>query len=495
MVVREDLASWTGASAVSLTWSADDALAMQQQAMQVVEHGVILVNDITHVANVNPVAARFLEISAGLCNDGEFVCGLDRLRQRASNTESLGEQMSLLNAHPESRISNWIWHFPESAMHLSFATAPLIAESMRGRVWVIHDVTALFGALQTVSRLEHRMKDLLTEGDVIAFRLRPGGVFDWISPSTMRMMGYDDTVFIGSNAKDFCHPDDMSIFVRTVQRLRTTGLPQRVAFRVPDSGGNLRTLEGRMFLSKDGSGCIDAILSDVSSYIELERLRHLMVSAASHEFKTPLAFMTTGLAMLEDGTLNPSTDEGRDVLDRMYSASLRLARMSESLLGLHKIEITRLAVVEGPTSVSHCVARAARSVPTERGIAVHIEDRSGGTVQRFDQDLIEQAVINLVDNAVQHSPDGGVVDVITDCRAEETTIIVRDRGDGISVDDRDRIFEPFIRLTRHRHGSGLGLSIVRRVAELHGGSVVVRDPNDGPGASFVLTIRDLEAQV
>jgi signal transduction histidine kinase len=482
------------ASDLILSWSADDALAILQQAIQVVEHGIVLVDDITHVANVNPVAARFLEVSEGFCSDMEFGRGLEELRQRAANARTLGVQLSELDEDPDIRLSNWVWHFPKSAVHLSFSTAPVATESVRGRVWVIQDVTQHFDALRTVSRLEHFMRDLLTEGDVIAFRLRRGGIFEWISPSTMRMMGYDATMFVESKAKDFCHPDDITSFNRTFRRLKDTGQPQRVGFRAPDLSGSLRNLEGRMFLAKDRADCIDVIMSDVTSHIELERLRNLMVSSATHEFKTPLAFMTTGLAMLEDGTIDPSTAEGKDVLDRMYSASLRLARMSESLLGLHKIEITRLAVVDRPTSLARCVARAARSVPAERGVSLDIQDLSAGLLRRFDDDLIEQAVVNLVDNAVRHSPDGAVVDVVTTCRADESTIAIRDRGPGIPVDDRDRIFEPFVRLTRHRLGSGLGLSVVRRVAELHHGTVVVQDPNDGPGSSFVLRIPDLEAQ-
>jgi PAS domain S-box-containing protein len=476
---------------ITLGWSAENALAIQNQALHAIDHGVVLVDDTTQMARVNHVAAHWLNLPVGYCPAEDFRSKLEDLRRSASNAASLAIEMSELFGSPEGRMSSWPWHFDEASLHFHLSTAPIESETVRGRVWVFLDVSDLYQALKNVEQLEHRLEHLLTEGDVIAFRLRPGGFLEWMSPSTKRIMGYDPREFIGKHASEFCHPDDVATFRATTSRLRATGEPQMVGFRVPDAEGNVKTFEGRTFLAMDGSGAVDVVLYDISNHVEVERLRSLMVSTASHEFKTPLAFMTTGLAMIEDGTINPATDEGRDVLDRMYGASLRLARMTESLVGMQSLEITRTAVADTPISIARCVTRAAFSVPTERNVLVAVTDESGGTKRLIDQDLLEQAVINLVDNAVRQSPDEGLVDVTVKSDEDSITVIIRDRGPGIPLDVRERIFQPFVRLNDRYRGIGIGLAIVERVAALHHGSVTIHDPVDGVGSEFRLILREV----
>lgn len=475
----------------TLGWSADDALRIQNLALQAVEHGVVLVNDAMRTAYVNHAAAHLLDMPAGYRPAEDFRSKLEDLRRSASNATSLAIEMSELLGAPEARISGWPWHFNVPSMHLHLSSTPIKTDSVRGRVWVFLDVSDLYRALQSVEQFEHRLENLLTEGDVIAFRLRRGGYIEWISQSAKRIMGYDREKFIGRHAGEFCHPDDVPTFRSTSGRLRATGEPQPVGFRMPDASGTVRSFEGRAFLAKDGSDAVDIVLSDVSNHVEVARLRSLMMSTASHEFKTPLAFMTTGLAMIEDGTINPATDEGRDVLDRMYAASLRLARMTESLVGMQSLEITRTAVADRPMSLARCVTRAAFSVPAERNVHVAVTDESDGRLRFIDEDLLEQAVINLVDNAVRHSPDDGLVEVVVKTDEESITVTVRDHGTGIPMEARDRIFQPFVRSNDRHRGMGIGLAIVERVAALHHGSVTIHDPEDGVGSEFRLILQEI----
>lgn len=468
-------------------------MALQTQAVREVEHGIVLVNESTRTAHVNPVAARILRIPDGTCRIESFRLGLGLLMQRSSNAPELEVEMYRLLASPESRISKWLWHLTDPPCHLHVSVAPLKADGIRGRVWVFHDVSELFDALRRVERLEHQLNHLLTEGDVIAFRLRRGGVFEWVSQSTVRMMGFSADEYIGRNATEFCHPGDVPMFYQTVKELRSTGRPQNIGIRVSDSGGRLRHLEGRVFLAQDDRDCLDVILSDVTSHVELEELRTKLTSVANHELKTPLAFMTTGLAMLEDGTIDASSQDGREVVDRMHSAAVRLARMSDDLLGLQKMEITRSAVAHTAVPVHETVARAVSIVLPERGISVEVGDSSNGVLRFVDPDLLQQAVINLVVNAIHHSPDNAIVDVEVMIDGDLTTITVRDRGPGVPEESRDAIFQPFVRRRGDRHGAGLGLAIVDRIAKVHRGSASVSDPDDGVGSVFVLTLNDLGA--
>src|SRR5262249_26802644 len=111
-----------------------------------------------------------------------------------------------------------------------------------------------------------------------------------------------------------------------------------------------------------------------------------------------------------------------------------------------------------------------------------------------DARALELAIINLLDNALKYAKEGGQVDVEVDTVGRFVTITVSDRGPGIDEDDRDRIFERFVRgrsaTDRQIRGSGIGLALVKHMAESHGGSVRVRSPitGDGKGCEFVVTL-------
>jgi two-component system sensor histidine kinase BaeS len=108
-----------------------------------------------------------------------------------------------------------------------------------------------------------------------------------------------------------------------------------------------------------------------------------------------------------------------------------------------------------------------------------------------DRDRLVQLILVLVDNAIDHSPKGGVVTVRARAVAGNAVIDVDDQGPGIPASERERIFEPFTRLsgtTRHGSGgTGLGLAIARRIADAHGGTIVAGSPA-GQGARFTVTL-------
>jgi two-component system sensor histidine kinase BaeS len=104
-----------------------------------------------------------------------------------------------------------------------------------------------------------------------------------------------------------------------------------------------------------------------------------------------------------------------------------------------------------------------------------------------DPERLRQAVDNLIGNAIGHSPDGGVVTVTAARSGDSVVVAVRDEGDGIPAADLDRVFEPGVRLTSDRPGSGLGLAVVRAIAHAHGGEVEV-ESTPGQGSTFRLVL-------
>jgi two-component system, OmpR family, sensor kinase len=203
-----------------------------------------------------------------------------------------------------------------------------------------------------------------------------------------------------------------------------------------------------------------------------ERMRRFLADA-SHELRTPLAGVRANVELL---LRQPHSDEEReDVLLKLGQEVTRAARLVDDLLSIDRIDhgvplereavdLRELARVE--------VERAADLAPQLRFDL----DVNGPAVADVDPERIRQVVANLLANACHASPAGGTVHVSVAREAGGCVVEVEDEGDGVPAEERERIFERFVRLdpsrSRHRFGSGLGLPIARGLAEAHGGELV-----------------------
>ena len=170
------------------------------------------------------------------------------------------------------------------------------------------------------------------------------------------------------------------------------------------------------------------------------------------------------------------------------ASAARLGRLAASLLRMQRLQNPDADQNIEPLAVGECVQEAARSVEWARDIELRFHDDTAGRSLLINGDLLTQAVINLVGNAVKFSPDGAPVDVHVTCTDDRVRVSVRDYGRGIPADQRPMVFDSFfqVRADDRLHGIGLGLPIVRRIAELHQGRVRVMAPSEGPGSIFDL---------
>ena len=251
-------------------------------------------------------------------------------------------------------------------------------------------------------------------------------------------------------------------------------------------GTALRDVDGR------GIGAV-IVLNDVTRYRHLENLRRDFVANVSHELKTPIASIKGFVETLLDGALNQPEDAQR-FLKIIASHAERLNNIIEDLLSLSKIEqseeAANLPLVEVPLRpVLEAALHGCETQAAARKISLELH--CGDVLAMIDPPLLEQAVINLVDNAIKYSEIGGKVEVLVQCngREREISIAVRDLGCGIAAEHLPRLFERFYRVDRARSrklgGTGLGLAIVKHIVQAHGGRVMV---NSTPGAGSVFTI-------
>lgn len=237
--------------------------------------------------------------------------------------------------------------------------------------------------------------------------------------------------------------------------------------------------------------------------MQLAAERVSFVNQVSHELKTPLTNIRMYAELLE-GALDLDDDDpdGPDPNDpkRRHLAVIRresdrLSRLIRNVLTFAKSEQQQTSVTRRTGVVDRIVETTiASSAPTLTlaGITIARELHAPGKVE-VDPDALEQVVANLLSNAEKYARSGGLVTVTTAQEADTTTITVADRGPGIPPAHRDKIFEPFYRISDRLSdgvtGTGIGLDIARRLARLHGGDLRLApaDPQQ-TGATFILTI-------
>ena len=213
------------------------------------------------------------------------------------------------------------------------------------------------------------------------------------------------------------------------------------------------------------------------------------IADASHELRTPLAVLR--------GETEVALGRTRTIEDYQQSLSLiqdeaeRLSRIVEDLFILARQPVDApVALIKEPVALNEAVrdcARAARVLALRKGVRLSIEDNAPRMALTGDEDLIKRMILNLLDNAVKYTPEGGEISLRLARQNGDAEIVVRDTGIGIPAEDQLRVFDRFYRVDKARSralgGAGLGLSIVRWIVEAHGGKIQVQS-SAGNGSVF-----------
>ncbi len=237
---------------------------------------------------------------------------------------------------------------------------------------------------------------------------------------------------------------------------------------------------------------LDAARGETESALDRQRD---FVADASHELRTPLTSILANLELLEEElarTGGPSDlDAASEIAGSALRSSRRMRRLVGDLLLLARADAGR-ELSPRPVDLARVAAEAvAEAAPLAGGHDVSLDlPAEGDTVVRGSSDDLHRMVLNLVENAMIHTPPG--TPVVVSVRADQATVVVEvaDRGPGVAPERRDRIFERFARDAGDRtpaSGSGLGLAIVRAVTEAHRGTVEVGEA-EGGGALFTIRL-------
>ena len=242
----------------------------------------------------------------------------------------------------------------------------------------------------------------------------------------------------------------------------------------------------------DTSGAV-VVLHDITELRRLERVRRDFVANVSHEFRTPLTAIQGFAETLLAGAMDDPQNRER-FLEIIVEHSRRLARLTEDLLKLSKMDADRLELEIRRVSVSQLIEsciETAQHRATEKEISISVQPTSRLPDIAGDRRRLAEVLQNLLDNALQYTLSRGEIVVSAEARDAEVLFTVADTGIGIPKADQSRIFERFYRVDAARSpelgGTGLGLSIAKHIVEVHSGRIWV-DSEIGRGSQFHFTI-------
>jgi two-component system phosphate regulon sensor histidine kinase PhoR len=275
-----------------------------------------------------------------------------------------------------------------------------------------------------------------------------------------------------------------------LSRVVATGETLKQRLQLPAAEGRAFEVQAAPLRVAGGRGAI-AILHDITDLERLERVRKDFVANVSHELRTPLTAIRGYTETLLEGALE-DRENNRKFLEIIKTHAIRLNSIASDLLALSELESGKPTAEQARVSVRAAMEAALRTVEAEahgRGVKL-IRGQVEEVTVLGERVHLEQALVNLLDNAVKFNrPDGEVRVEVTRTKDDEVSVTIADNGIGIPSADLPRLFERFYRVDKARSrevgGTGLGLSIVKHIVERMHGRVTV-ESQLGKGSVFTV---------
>lgn len=344
----------------------------------------------------------------------------------------------------------------------------------------------------------------------------PEGRSEYLSASFLELVGRPLEDMRGLGWTEVIDPDDVKNTVDAWQRCVATGTKWERELRVTARDGSWRTVLARGLPVRDERGRVscwvgihlditerkDMELDLIDSRAALERqMRRLeevdqrkdeFLAILGHELRNPLAAIGNGVRLLQRGagdeesfrwTRTMLADQVRQ-LTRIVDDLLDVTRITRGKVQLHKTRLSLKAMVQDALAAS-------RPVLEERRHRVEIDLDESELFLDADQTRLEQVIVNLLTNAAKYTPPEGLIEVSLHKDGDSARVVVKDSGVGLEAESLQRIFEPFAQIRGSSiagGGLGIGLTIVRQLVELHGGTIRVASDGLGHGSTFTVTL-------
>jgi len=247
------------------------------------------------------------------------------------------------------------------------------------------------------------------------------------------------------------------------------------------------------------SGAV-VVLRDITALKKLEVAKSMFISMVAHEVKSPLAAIEGQLMAVLSGAAKDSPGQEKDMIERSLLRARTLRTMVSDLLNLTAMETGNFVIKRSPLDLRKVAAEAVES-HRERAETKHIElilakeEGDADGLVLADRDSMFMVFANLIDNAVKYTPEHGRVNVRIEQEGICVRVSVRDDGIGMTPEEKDSAFDEFFRAkntyTVHVPGTGLGLTLVKRLVDMHQGKISVQS-EPGKGSTFTISLPTAE---
>lgn len=408
-------------------------------------------------------------------------------------------------AHAESTY-HLVHHQVESEASpraLEVLRAPLELDDEVVYLWVLRDATVREEIELALSETQALFYTVFQAAPVAASitRLADGIILD-VNDRVCEILGYSREEIIGSTGFDLGFWDTPERFGQLRSQLEQEGAIFDLVFDGYSRDGEKHTYIGSFQrINVDGEPCMLAFVTDISTQkqaeerlvyakeqaMEMARLRTTFLTNVTHEIRTPLTVIIGFTSMLKQG-VRPEYQRFVNVIDR---SGRRLLRMLDSVLDLAQLESGTLATHYEPFNIGdvvHAVTESMRPLAEEKGLSLDVEFPDEHVYAVFDHEILSRVMSNLIDNAIKFTEEGRVV-VSVEVNDDMVYLKVKDTGIGIDEAFLPHVFDEFAQestgLSRTHQGTGLGLSVSKRLVELLGGSIHV-ETRKGQGSVFTI---------
>ncbi|MDX1942277.1 MAG: ATP-binding protein [Saprospiraceae bacterium] len=228
-------------------------------------------------------------------------------------------------------------------------------------------------------------------------------------------------------------------------------------------------------------------LKNITSFQEKDIAKTNFLATISHELKTPLASTDIGLKLLENNKTGQLTENQREILEDLKKDNQRLIKLVSELLDVTQAEAGNINLNIGKVDVREVILYAIETVKNqakEKGVSIDVQIPENAPRIKADREKAAWVLVNLLSNAIRYSPEKETITIMIAEQDGKVRVEVSDKGPGIPIQYRNKIFQRFFTIPGQKQGSGLGLSISREFMEAMNGSIRIEDK--AGGATFMI---------
>jgi len=242
---------------------------------------------------------------------------------------------------------------------------------------------------------------------------------------------------------------------------------------------------------------IRGVFREIRRREELERISRTkteFISITSHQLRTPLTVIKGYLSMILEGVYGEVSEKVKKVLENIYLANERLIKLVNSFLNVSKIELGKLELELERTDIAEVIESVLKEMEVgarEKNLYLRFEKPKEVPKILVDKEKIREIILNLVDNAIKYTQRGGI-EIKLQIIDSRLQIVVSDTGEGLTKEEKEKLFESFSRGSAGQkywvEGAGIGLYVAKRIVELHQGKIWVESEGKGKGSTFYVEL-------